>query len=244
MVDILVFGAHPDDAEIACGGLLLLAQKERKRVAVVDLTAGEMGSRGTPEIRAREAREAAQMLGLAGRECLGLPDARLEERDVYRMKIIEAIRRHRPGMVVAPYPEDLHPDHAVAGRLVEQAAWLSGLTKLNDLPGKPHRPRSVIFYMFHYEFVPTFILDISPVWDKKIELIRKYRSQLHRAGGREPKTFISRPNFLEGVELRHRYYGNKIGARHGEPFWTREPFRVGGLGHLQVFLAPSKYANL
>jgi bacillithiol biosynthesis deacetylase BshB1 len=221
-LDLVVFAAHPDDAELAAGGLVAKTVALGYRVGIVDLTRGELGSRGTPELRAEESAAADRVLGITVRENLGLPDGGLEETVVNRGLVVEAIRRHRPKLIAAPYVEDLHPDHAVAGRLVEASLYPSGFANLAT-GSPPHRPAGLIHYMNHYPFEPTFVLDISDVWEKRMEAVLCYASQLHRPDSDEPATNISAPDFLEKLAGRYRHYGSQIGAAYGEPYWTRRP---------------------
>jgi len=228
-LDLLVLGAHPDDAELAAGGLIARTVRAGHRVGVLDLTRGEMGSRGSPEIREREAREAARVLGLACRENLGLPDGGLTASLENRRLVAEAYRRFRPALVAAPHPEDLHPDHAAAGRLAEEAFYPAGFARYRtEGPPRgaappPYRPLGLIHYMNHTPFRPSFILDIGEVWRIRLEAIRCFASQLHREGSAEPRTNISSPDFLDRLDARLRHYGSLIGASHGEPYWTRRP---------------------
>ncbi|MHC4470473.1 MAG: bacillithiol biosynthesis deacetylase BshB1 [Planctomycetota bacterium] len=224
-MDLVVFAAHPDDAELAAGGLVAKTVKLGYRVAIVDLTRGELGTRGTPEQRAEESAAADRVLGVAARVNLGLPDGGLTESTENRRLVVDAIRRHRPSLVAAPYVEDLHPDHAVTGRLVEASLYPSGFAKY-ETGSEPHRPQGLIHYMNHYPFEPTFVLDVSDVWAKRMEAVMCYASQLHRPGSSEPATNISAPDFLEKLEARFRHYGSLIGATFGEPYWTRRPLPV------------------
>lgn len=224
-LDILAIAAHPDDAELTCGGLLARAAADGHATGVIDLTAGERGTRGTPEIRAAEARLAGERLRLAVRECLGLPDGLVENTAEARVRVAEAIRRHRPRILVAPYPTDLHPDHAHTGAIVRDAFFLARLGKLGD--GGSHKPRALLFTMHHTPFEPTFIVDVSAVFETKMGACRAYASQLHDPASREPVTQIADPGFLEAIEARARFYGSLVGVRYGEPFRTHETLPVG-----------------
>jgi len=224
-VDMLVIAAHPDDAEMAAGGLIAKMVSHGHAVGIVDLTRGEMGTRGTPDQRALESAAADEILGIAVRENMGLPDGGLTDSLEYRRIVVDAIRRHRPTLVVAPPIEDLHPDHAAAGRLVAAAHYPTGFTKY-ETGTPPHRPRAVIHMMNHYEFMPTFIVDITDVWETKMEAVRCYGSQLHKQESDEPATKVSSPEFLAAFEGRYRHYGSMIGATFGEPFWSARPAPV------------------
>jgi bacillithiol biosynthesis deacetylase BshB1 len=222
---MLVIAAHPDDAEMAAGGLIAKMVRLGHTVGIVDLTRGEMGTRGTPEERAKESAAANEILGVTVRENLGLPDGGLTDSLENRRLVVDAIRRHRPVLVVAPPLDDLHPDHAAAGRVASAALYPSGFTKYETGTG-PYRPSGMIHMMNHYEFMPTLVVDVSEVWDVKMAAVRCYHSQLFKAGSDEPKTNISSPDFLERFEARYRHYGSMIGARYGEPFWNPRPAPV------------------
>jgi len=224
-LDVLAIAAHPDDVELTCGGLLARAAKDGHSAGVIDLTAGEMGTRGTAETRAAEARAAAATLGLRVRECLGLPDGRLENTMEARLRVAEALRRHRPRVVVAPYPLDLHPDHAHAGEIVRDAYFLARLRKLGS--GGAHQPRALLFTMHHTTFEPTLVVDISDVFETKMAACRAYASQLHDPASAEPATQISGPYFLEAIAARARYHGSLIDVRYGEGFRTLETLPMG-----------------
>ncbi len=224
-VDLLVFAAHPDDAELAAGGLIARCVGLGYRVGIVDFTRGEAGTRGTPEKRAAEAAAADEVLSIACRENLGQPDGRLEESMAGRLLAIEAIRKHRPSLVAAPFPQDLHPDHAVVGRLVDAAFYPSAFPKV-PTASPPHRPRAVLHYMNHTEFAPTFVLDITDVWERRMAAVRCYRSQFFDPASTEPATRISAPDFFDRLAARFRHYGSLIGATYGEPYFTRGPVPV------------------
>jgi len=221
-VDLLVIAAHPDDAEMAAGGLIAKTAAAGRRVGIVDLTRGELGSRGTPEEREREAAAASEVLGVAVRENLGLPDGGVTESLENRRLVVDAIRRHRPTLVIAPWLEDAHPDHAAAGRLAESAMYPAGFANY-DTGTEPYRAACLAHCMHHYPFEPSFVVDVSDVWERKMEAIRCYGSQLHEEGVDGPVTNISRPDFLDRFEGRFRHYGFQIGAAWGEPFWMRRP---------------------
>jgi bacillithiol biosynthesis deacetylase BshB1 len=222
MVDVLVFAAHPDDAELAGGGLIAKCVKLGYSVGIVDLTRGELGSRGTAEERALESAAADQVLEIEIRENLGLPDGGVTETAEARRMVVDAIRRHRPTLVTAPYTLDLHPDHAAAGRIVAGAIYPSGFAKY-DTGTKRCRPPALAHYMNHFTFEPSFILDISDVWETRVEAVRCYKSQLHNPDSKEPKTGISSPDFLERLTARFRHYGAEIGAKFGEPYYMQRP---------------------
>ncbi|MBN1422430.1 MAG: bacillithiol biosynthesis deacetylase BshB1 [Planctomycetes bacterium] len=221
---IVVFAAHPDDAELACGGLLLLARRRGVRAAVVDLTRGESATRGDPETRAREAEAAAEILGLAERRNLGLPDGAVDDGAEARTRVIGAIRELRPIVVIAPEEDDLHPDHGGAWRLVRSAFWLARSGGfLPEIP--PHRPAGLLRSMPHGAFDPDIIVDVTDVFAEKMRAIRAHASQF--GAGEGPATRLSDPGFLEAWEARHRVLGQRIGVRYGEPYrrWGPLPMR-------------------
>jgi N-acetylglucosamine malate deacetylase 1 len=219
--DVLLFGAHPDDVEWGAGGIALLLRDRGVSLAIVDMTNGEMGSRGTPEERKIEALQAADVLGATARETLNLPDCGLVDSPENRRMIAGAIRRHRPKIVVAPLWEDRHPDHAAAGLIVQNSRLFCGLKTLDD-PNPPHRPAAFLFYPIHNFHQPAFIVDTSSVFMRKQELLGLYRSQFGENTG----------DFLYGLESRDRYYGSLIGAHHGEALVADQPLRLAGLGDL------------
>jgi bacillithiol biosynthesis deacetylase BshB1 len=186
-----------------------------------------MGTRGSAEIRAEEARRAREKLGVVATENLGLPDGRLEITEEAKRLVIEAIRRSRPSLVVAPHPVDLHPDHAVTGRLVEQVRYLCGMPKW-PAAGEACRVPLVLRTMFHTPFDPDLVVDVTDVFEAKIEAIRCYASQLHDPATAEagPGTNIGRPDFLDRWEARHRFWGERIGVTYGEPYAVDGPLPV------------------
>jgi bacillithiol biosynthesis deacetylase BshB1 len=216
MVDVLAVGAHPDDVELSCGGLLLLLRRRGYRFAILDLTAGERGSRGDAATRAREAQAAAAKLGAAARECLGLPDAALEPtRGAVRLAV-EALRRYRPRLVLSMSRDDGHPDHRACAEIAERAAFLAALAKA-EAEGEPHRVRRVVRYGRHPWFRPSFVVDIDDVVEEKLEAIRCYASQFRRDGG-GPRTPVSDPRFEEDLRAFWRFHGLPVGALYAEPY--------------------------
>jgi bacillithiol biosynthesis deacetylase BshB1 len=216
LVEILAVGAHPDDVELGCGGLLLAMRDRGYRFAIVDLTAGEKGSRGTREERAKEAKAAAELLGATARECLDLPDTAVEVTDGAVRRIVETLRKWRPQLVVSMHAGDLHPDHAACARLVERATFLAPVTKY-ACEGAPHRVSRVIRYSRHPWFVPSFVVDITDHVERKVEAILCYASQFTR-DAEGPKTSISAPTFLDDLRAFWRHHGTGTGALYAEPF--------------------------
>lgn len=224
-VDVLAFGPHPDDVELAMGGTLLKLKAAGYRTGIVDLTLGEMATRGTTELRMREAEEAASLLGVTVRRNLDLGDGKLEPSEAAKRKVAEVIRELRPRIVFTNYPENNHPDHTAAGSLVAEAAYLAGLRKL-EASGAPHRPNRVLYYLVPHKVVPAFVVDVTPFHEMKMAAVRAYASQLFAPGSGEPQTFVSQPGFLSRIEAHDRYYGALIDTDFGEAFYLREAMRV------------------
>lgn len=233
--DVLGICAHPDDAELVMGGTLAAEAKRGRRLGLLDLTRGESGSRGDPATREREALSAATILGVAHRESLGLPDARLfpggEERDL----VVAALRRLRPRVVVTQYWEQRHPDHSAAGRLVYDACFVAGLRNYRPDLGAAWRPVKVVYALSMTEAAetaPTFVVDITDTWPTKLRAITAFASQFTRAEGETVRLPFDR--FLQTVEVTARRHGQRIGVDYGEGFLTREPLRVDDLMSLDV----------
>jgi bacillithiol biosynthesis deacetylase BshB1 len=224
-IDILFVGAHPDDIELSCGAMVAKSVRDGRRAGIVDLTSGEMGTRGTPATRKREARSAAKILGASFREQLDFHDGGLLTGREQELVLIDVIRRARPSLVFAPYPDDRHPDHSRAGRLVADAAFYAGLKQL-DTGTRPHRPQAVVFFLQHYLHPPTFVVDVTAVWKTKMRAIAAFKSQFFDPKSKEPQTVLSKPEFIEMIESRGRHFGAQIGARYGEAFVTKQPPRV------------------
>lgn len=221
------FCAHPDDAELMMGGTLALAVKAGRRAAMVDLTQGERGSRGTPETRAAEALEGARILGVAHRESLGLPDAGLQVVPEQKDKVVAALRRLRPRVVLLQHWEQRHPDHANAGRIVYDASFLAGLRNYRPDLGAAFRPTKLAYSVTMLEagdVRPTFVVDVTGVWDVKLRAIAAFASQFTPAAGETGVLPLDR--FREVVELAARRHGQLIGVRYGEGFVTKEPLAV------------------
>ena len=217
-LDMLVIAAHPDDAEISAGGTILRAVAAGKRVGIVDLTRGELGTRGTADDRRRETEAANEVMQLAVRENLGLPDGRVEVTLDARERLAALIRAHAPDVVLAHHVDDLHPDHRACGELARAAWYLSGLAKLAGDGPPARRPARLYHFMGHVPFEPSVVVDIGPVWERKVELVRCYASQLAPAhAGDRGAHFLFGADILARVETKARYWGERIGALHGEP---------------------------
>lgn len=223
-LDILAFAAHPDDTELCCGGTLIKLVRQGNKAGVIDLTRGEMGTRGTPEQRLKESKKAADITGLSVRENLGLPDTQLKNIPDYRQKIIQIVRKYRPHICLTGAPHDRHPDHGNGTQLVLEALFYSGLAKIEtqDEQGKRQerwRPSHILHYMQDRPFEPDIIVDISDSFEAKKKAILAFESQFNVTDPKdEPETYISSREFFEGIEARARHYGHLIGTKYGEAF--------------------------
>jgi bacillithiol biosynthesis deacetylase BshB1 len=228
--DIAGFCAHPDDAELVMGGTLALEAARGRRVALVDLTRGESGSRGTPETRAAESTAAARILGVAHRESLGLPDAGLAPTPEQKDAVVAALRRLRPQLVLFQHWQQRHPDHAAASRIVYEAAFAAGLRNYRPDLGPPFRPAKLVYALpvtEAPEIAPSFVVDVTSVWEVKLRAIRAFASQFTPASGESVQLPFDR--FQEALELSGRLQGQRIGVTFGEGFVTREPLAVDDL---------------
>jgi len=226
-LDLLVFGAHPDDVEISCGGLVHRMATLGHRVGICDFTRGEMGTRGDVATRAAEAEEARGILGAEVRINLGLPDTRLSAVEPSHMEaVVKVLREHRPRLVVAPYWVDQHPDHEEASKLVTRATFLAGLGKYPPAGSGRFRPVAVVYTMFRRPFETRFIVDISASLEAKLHSVAAHRSQTYAPPGDPNPTRLTRSDFLDNLRARARFYGGRIGVDYGEAFTTREEVAV------------------
>ncbi len=229
-LDILAFGVHPDDVELGCSGTLLAAMAEGKKVGIVDLTRGELGTRGTAEIRSQEATKAAAILGVSARENLAMADGFFENDEVNRKKVIAAIRKYQPGIIIANAFEDRHPDHGRSARLVADAAFLAGLRKIETHENGILQPVWKASYVFHYiqdrYIEPDFVVDISVHMDTKMKSVEAYGTQFFNPDLNEPQTYISSSGFLEGVRARALMFGKRIGVEYAEGFCTEKTIGI------------------
>ena len=225
-LDVLAFAVHPDDAELSCSGTLLVEKLNGKKTGVIDLTQGELGTRGSVEIRKNEAALSAKILQLDIRENLLMADGFFVNDEAHQRKIIAAIRKYQPEIVLCNAPEDRHPDHGRSAQLVEDAAFLSGLRKIettdNGKPQQAWKPKYVFNYIQDRYLQPNFVIDISAVMEQKIESIKAYGTQFHNPGLDEPETYISTPDFLESVIYRSKMMGKMIGVQYGEGFISKK----------------------
>jgi N-acetylglucosamine malate deacetylase 1 len=226
-LDVLAIAAHPDDVELSVGGTLIKLAQQGYKTGILDLTRGEAGTRGTPEIRAFEAARAAQLLGLTMRENLDLGDAHIWVNEESRVKLVRVLRRWRPRLVLTQYWDDPHPDHAHTSQLVREAAHISGLVKYDAEAGLERwRPSCVAYFLFPRTVAPTFIIDISATSKRKWEAIRAHVSQFHNPQSNEPQSRVSTEAFLREVEARDCYWGALLGVTRGEAFYVREALNI------------------
>ena len=225
-VDILAIGAHPDDVELGCGGTLAKLILEGKKAAIVDLTQGELGTRGTNITRAQEAASASEILGISARENLKMKDGFILNSEEYQIQIVKMIRKYQPEIVLANAIDDRHPDHAKAAKLVSDACFLSGLVKIEtELDGenqKQWRPKQVFHYIQWKHIAPDFVIDISGFMEKKIEACLAYKTQFYDPDSKEPMTPIATKDFLESLTYRAQDLGRLSGVEFAEGFTTEK----------------------
>jgi bacillithiol biosynthesis deacetylase BshB1 len=235
-LDLLVFAVHPDDAELGCSGTILKAIAEGKKVGIVDLTRGELGTRGTAETRDQEAANSAKILGLHVRENLKMKDGFFQNDEIHQLPVIAAIRKYQPEIILCNALDDRHPDHGRASNLIYDAAFLSGLPKIKtEQEGKDQsawRPRLVLNYIQDRYIKPDILIDITPFWEQKLASIRAFESQFYNPDSSEPATYISSPEFLKGVESRAREFGKSIQVTYAEGFTSRKLLGVNTLFNL------------
>jgi bacillithiol biosynthesis deacetylase BshB1 len=234
-LDLLAIMAHPDDAELLCGGTLIKTAGLGKRVGVLDLSSGEMGSSGSGDIRQQEAAESAEIMGLATRRCAGLPDARLENDEASRLLLAGILRELRPRVVVTHWKVGRHRDHRIACELVRDACYLSGLRRL-EVEGRPFRPRKIVYATSFREDAdpPDLVVDVTDQVDKKLEALSSYTSQFEGISGiGEVFPAGNRPIF-DQIRAKMAHYGSLIRVEYGEPFRVDEPFSVDDLSEIEV----------
>jgi bacillithiol biosynthesis deacetylase BshB1 len=224
-LDVLVMAAHPDDAELGCGGTIALQVSLGYSVGIVDFTRGELGTRGTPELREKEAKAASAILGVAVRENLNLSDGFFQNLPEHQREVIKVVRNYRPEIVLANAITDRHVDHGKGSNLAYDACFLAGLSKIettyNGQAQAPWRPKAVYHYIQSQYIVPDFVVDITAHWDTKMAAIKAFRSQFYDPSSNEPETYISSPSFLKMIEARAVEFGHAIGAGYGEGFTVR-----------------------
>lgn len=221
-VDYLAFGAHPDDVELGCGGTIAKLVSEGKKVAIVDLTEGELGSRGSVEIRYKEASKAGEILGISARENLRMKDGFIQNSEAYQLEIVKMVRKYQPEIVLANAIDDRHPDHAKAAKLVSDACFLAGLRKIEtEFKGQIQnnwRPKHIFHYIQWKDIKPDFVIDISDFLDKKLDSCMAYSSQFYDPNSQEPETPISNKDFTESLTYRAQDLGRLSGVTYAEGF--------------------------
>ena len=229
-VNILAIGAHPDDVELGCAGTLLKSMAQGQSVGILDLTQGELGTRGTAETRLKEATDASKILGITIRENLGFADGFFQNDKAHQLELIKLLRHYQPDIVLCNAIHDRHPDHARAAALVEDAVFLAGLPKVETImKGKAqeaYRPNAVYHYIQALDISPAFAIDVTEYFDQKIKSVLAYRSQFYNDNSGEPATFISSPEFLEFVRSRASHFGVPIGVRYAEAFTVKRHIGV------------------
>lgn len=236
-LDVLALGAHPDDVEMSCSGTLLAAAAAGKKIGIVDFTRGELGTRGTPTIRAAEAVASSQLLGLSARENLGLPDGFFRNDREHQLPLITALRRYQPDVVLCNAIEDRHPDHGRGAQLATDACFLAGLRMVetfgdDGLPQAPWRPQNVYHYIQDRAIAPAFVVDISAHWPQKWASIQAFGSQFFNPDSAGPATYLSNQEFSKFMEARAREFGHMIGVEFGEGFTVQRPIGVREVGDL------------
>jgi bacillithiol biosynthesis deacetylase BshB1 len=233
-VDLLAIAAHRDDVELTCAGTLIKAVDQGYRTGILDLTAGETGTRGSAALRASEAEAGARVMGVSERRNAGLPDARLANTDETRRAVVEQLRHFRPRVVILPYPVGRHPDHRIASELARDACYLAGLARY-EAAGQPHRPHKVLYALAYREdpVKPTFVVDISDQFSRKMEAIRCYASQFDGAIN-AGEIFPTGQDLYGLIETQNAHYGSLIRTRYGEPYFTHETVRIEDVIKLEV----------
>jgi bacillithiol biosynthesis deacetylase BshB1 len=224
-VDILVFGAHPDDVELGCGGTVIKLVEQGKKVAIIDLTRGELGTRGTAKRRNKECENATKILGVRVRENMDFKDGFFENDEGHKLALIKKIRDYQPEIVIANAPSDRHPDHGRASQIVVDACFLSGLEKV-DTKQKVWRPKAIYHYIQFNHLQPDFVIDISGQMEKKIEAVKTYKTQFFNADSKETETIISKKGFLESVKYRAQDLGRQANCEYAEGFISHQMLKV------------------
>jgi N-acetylglucosamine malate deacetylase 1 len=236
-INILAFAAHPDDVELCCAGTLIVHQMRGFTTGIIDLTQGEMGTRGTAEQRLQEAKRAGEIMKVSVRENLGFADSFFTNDTEHQLKIVQKIREFQPDIVLTNALYDRHPDHGRAATMVEEACFKAGLKKVETLdakgnPQKAWRPKKTYFCVQSVSLTPDFLVDISDAQELKMEAVRAYKSQFFDPNSQEPQTYISKPEFMQMIEARALEYGHRIGVKYAEGFMTKQSLGVKDLYHL------------
>ena len=236
-IDLLAFGVHPDDVELGCAGVLLAEKKNGKKIGIVDLTQGELGTRGTAATRKEEAENAAKILGADVRENLMMADGFFENNEINQRKIITVLRKYQPEIIFCNAPEDRHPDHGRSAKMVEDAAFLAGLSKVetfyNNELQKAWRPKYVFNFIQDRYLKPDFVIDISEEMEIKLASVKAYKTQFFNPDAQDgPQTYISSPEFLDGVIARAAMFGKMIGVKYAEGFLSKKTIGINSIDAL------------
>jgi N-acetylglucosamine malate deacetylase 1 len=236
-LDLLAIGAHPDDVELGCSGVIIKEVKRGKQVGVVDLTEGELGTRGTVESRYQEAADAAKIMGIAVRENLKMRDGFFQNDEKHQLKLIRVLRKYKPEIVFGNILDDRHPDHGRAGKLIYDSCFLSGLRQVktvdeNGQEQEKWRPKYLLHYLQDRFYEPDVIVDISDIWEQRLEAIKAFKTQFHDPESEEPQTYISSPEFLESIISRARLLGKRIGVQFAEGFISKKNIGIHNLDAL------------
>ena len=231
-IDVLIFGAHPDDVELGCGGTIIKLIEEGRKVGIIDLTKGELGTRGNSKTRMQECKNASKIMGITIRENMDFKDGFFEDSQENKIKIIKKIRELQPNIVITNAPIDRHPDHSRACRLILDACFLSGLIKINTKQ-KVWRPKAIYHYIQFLQIDPDFVIDISNQISKKIQAVKSYKTQFYNKKSKEPKTIISSKEFLESVKYRAQDLGRQSNCEYAEGFIANQFLKVDSIFDLK-----------
>lgn len=236
-LDILAIGSHPDDVELGCSGTLINEVRRGKKVGIVDLTEGELGTRGTVETRYQEAADAARIMGLSARENLKMRDGFFRNDEDHQKQLIQIIRKYKPEIVIGNILEDRHPDHGRAGWLIYDACFYSGLRQIktvgdNGEEQEKWRPKMLLHYIQDRFYEPDIILDVTDVWEERMEAIKAYKTQFLPDASADPQTYISSPEFVESLTARARVLGKRIGVKYAEGFLSKKSIGLKNLDAL------------
>jgi bacillithiol biosynthesis deacetylase BshB1 len=235
-LDILAIGSHPDDVELGCSGTLIKEIRKGKRAGIIDLTEGELGTRGTVETRHNEAADAAKIMGLSVRINMKMRDGFFVNDEQHQLQLIRILRRYQPDIVIGNIMDDRHPDHGRAGKLIFDSCFLSGLKQIKTVDeGKEQekwRPKQLFHYIQDRFYEPHFVIDITEVFDQRLKAIQAYKTQFHHPGSNEPETYISSPDFMEALTARARLLGKRIGVKYAEGFLSEKSIGIDGFDAL------------
>lgn len=236
-LDVLAIGVHPDDVELGCSGTLIKEINRGKKAGIIDLTQGELGTRGTIETRFREAADAAKIMGVSVRENLKMRDGFFVNDEAHQLQLIQVLRKYQPEVVIGNILEDRHPDHGRAGQLIYDACFLAGLKQIKTVDEKGQeqdrwRPKQLLHYLQDRFYEPNVIVDISEVWEQRLQSIMAYKTQFHNPEITEENTYISSPAFLESITARARLLGKRIGVQFAEGFLSKKSIGIHNLGAL------------